>query len=24
VRRRKDEINQMLRRGLAPDPTPAV
>jgi AcrR family transcriptional regulator len=24
VRRRKDEINQMLRRGLAPDPAPAV
>jgi TetR/AcrR family transcriptional regulator len=24
VRRRKDEINQMLRRGLAPDPTPVA
>jgi AcrR family transcriptional regulator len=24
VRRRKDEINEMLRRGLAPDPAPAV
>jgi AcrR family transcriptional regulator len=24
VRRRKDEVKQMLRRGLAPDPAPAV